>query len=181
MTRSWVFSFLLVAAFSAAVAATQYQLIPAQSKLTFTAVQAGAPFDGAFKRFNANVQFDPAAATSCRFEVVIDMASVDTQDGERDDLIKGPDLFDVKRFPTARYTADRCSAQGKQFIGHGKLTLRNVARDVPITFTFDGSAVALKGSATFKRLDFGVGQGEWKDTEWVANDVKVNFALQLKK
>ena len=32
-----------------------------------------------------------------------------------------------------------------------------------------------------ERVDFGVGQGEWQDTSTVANDVKINFALLLKK
>lgn len=178
-------AFLAATAFVAinvAVAATQWQLVPAQSKLGFTAVQAGANFDGVFKRFNANVQFDPTSPATCRFDVTIDMTSTDTQDGERDELLKGPDLFNVKQFATARYVAERCAAQGKQFVGYGKLTLRNVTRDVPITFTFDNKqgASTLRGVAAIKRLDFGVGQGEWKDTEWVANDVKVNFTLQLK-
>jgi polyisoprenoid-binding protein YceI len=57
-----------------------------------------------------------------------------------------------------------------------------VTRDVPIEFTFEqknGSAW-LKGSAQLKRLDFGVGQGDYKDTKDVGNDVKVSFVLLLK-
>ena len=65
----------------------------------------------------------------------------------------------------------------------GKLTLRNVTREVPIEFTFDqkDKSAWLKGSAQLKRLDFGVGQGDWKDTENVGNEVKVNFVLLLKQ
>jgi polyisoprenoid-binding protein YceI len=53
---------------------------------------------------------------------------------------------------------------------------------VPIEFTFDGKdgAAWLKGTAKIKRLDFGVGQGEWQDTSTVGNDVQVRFALRLK-
>jgi polyisoprenoid-binding protein YceI len=61
-------------------------------------------------------------------------------------------------------------------VSRGKLTLRNVTREVPITFEVDGKS--LKGSAQLKRLDFGVGQGDWQDTEWVANEVEVGFVLQ---
>jgi polyisoprenoid-binding protein YceI len=78
--------------------------------------------------------------------------------------------------------ADHFTAKGASYTATGKLTIRNVTRDVPIAFTFekkDGSAW-LKGSAQLKRLDFGVGQGDWKDTEQVGNDVKVNFVLLLK-
>jgi len=37
----------------------------------------------------------------------------------------------------------------------------------------------LKGQFAIRRLDFGVGQGDWKSTEWVANDVTISFALRL--
>jgi Uncharacterized conserved protein len=65
----------------------------------------------------------------------------------------------------------------------GKLTLRGVTREVPIEFTFetDKSGAWLKGSGTVKRLDFGVGQGEWKDTQSIANEVQVRYALLLTK
>ena len=51
-----------------------------------------------------------------------------------------------------------------------------------IEFTFDSKdgAAWLKGTAKIKRLDFGVGQGEWKDTSTVGNEVQVRFALRLK-
>jgi hypothetical protein len=29
------------------------------------------------------------------------------------------------------------------------------------------------------RLDFGVGQGDWKSTEWVGNDVTVSYTVRL--
>jgi polyisoprenoid-binding protein YceI len=158
------------------VSAAQWQASAPQSRLTFNAMQAGAEFQGTFKRFTANVDFDPQNPSACRFDVTIDMTSVDTKDKERDNTLMSADLFDVKRFPHARYVANRCTAQGQPFIGHGKLTLRGVTRDVPITFIFDGKS--LRGSAQLKRLDFGVGQGDWRDTQWVANEVKVSFVLQ---
>jgi polyisoprenoid-binding protein YceI len=67
----------------------------------------------------------------------------------------------------------------------GKLTIRGVARDQHIPFTFrtaneQGHAVGyLAGKTTIHRLDFGVGQGEWKSTEWVGNDVTVSYTLRL--
>jgi polyisoprenoid-binding protein YceI len=167
-----------------AVAATQWSMQPKQSKLTFTGTQAGAPFTATFDKFTADIKFDPQDLPGSRFDVTIDLASVNSGDGERDDTIKSPDLFGVKQWPTGHYVADKFTDKGAgKFAATGKLTLRNVTRDVPIEFTFsDGKDGAwLKGSASLKRLDFGVGQGEWKDTSSVANDVKVGFALLLKK
>ena len=167
---------------SVAFAATQWTLQPKESKLTFVGTQAGAEFEGTFERFTADIKFDPQDLAGSRFDVKIDMASANTRDSERDDTIKSDDLFAVKQFPSAHYVADRFAAKGSKFTATGKLTIRNVTRDVPIEFTFEkknGNAW-LKGTAQLKRLDFGVGQGDWKDTSTVANEVKVNFALLLK-
>lgn len=166
-----------------ALAASQWSMQPKESKLTFVGEQAGAQFEGGFDKFTADIAFDPKDLAGSRFDVKIDTASVNTQDEERDTTIKSADLFDVKRFPTARYVADKFTDKGSnKFSATGKLTLRNVTRDVPIDFTFeskDGGAW-LKGTAKIKRLDFGVGQGDWKDTSQVGNDVQVRFALRLK-
>jgi polyisoprenoid-binding protein YceI len=167
-----------------ALAATQWTLQPKESKLTFVGTQAGAQFEGVFEKFTADIKFDAQDLAGSRFEVKIDTASVNTRDSERDEIIKSDELFAVKQFATARYVAEKFTARGPgKYSAAGKLTLRNVTRDVPIEFTFenkDGSAW-LKGSAALKRLDFGVGQGDWKDTSTVANEVQVRFVLLLKQ
>ncbi|MBL8267427.1 YceI family protein [Steroidobacter sp.] len=166
-----------------ALAAAQWSLQPKESKLTFVGEQAGAKFEGGFDKFSADIRFDPKDLAASRFDVKIDTASVNTQDGERDQTIKSADLFDVKRFPSAQYVADKFTDKGgNKYSATGKLTLRNVTKDVPIDFTFESKdgAAWLKGAAKLKRLDFGVGQGEWKDTSTVGNDVEVRFSLRLK-
>lgn len=168
--------------FGLAIAATQWSMQPKESTLTFVGTQAGAEFEGAFEIFTADIRFDPEDLAGSRFEVKIDMASVNSRDSERDGIIKGPDLFAAQQWPAARYLAGRFSDKsGGKYAATGKLTLRNVTRDVPIEFTFEpgDSGAWLKGSATLQRLDFGVGQGEWQDTTTVGNEVKIRFALRL--
>jgi polyisoprenoid-binding protein YceI len=176
-------AFASVALLGLAYAATQWTLQPASSSLTFTGTQAGAPFHGRFEKFTADIRFDPKDLATSHFDVRIDTASVNTQDGERDDTLKGDDLFAVKRFPTAHYVAEKFTDKGGgKFSAMGGLTLRDVTRPVSIDFTFDnkGGTASLKGTAAIKRLDFGVGQGDWKDTETVANEVQIQFTLLLK-
>jgi polyisoprenoid-binding protein YceI len=167
-----------------AIASAQWTTQPQESTLTFVGTQAGAQFEGRFDRFTADIRFDPQDLAGSRFDVSIDLASVNSRDSERDDLIRGPDLFAVKQFPQARYVAASFTAKGGgKYAATGKLTLRNVTRDVPLEFTFEKNAQGawLKGAAQLNRLDFGVGQGEWQDTEAVANRVQVRFALLLKQ
>lgn len=165
-------------------AATQWTMQPKESTLTFVGTQAGAPFQGAFDRFTADIRFDPEDLAASRFDVTIDTASVNTKDGERDDIIRGPDLFGSRQWPTARYVAEKFTDKGAgKYSATGQLTLREVTKPVPIEFTFeskDGTAW-LKGQATLRRIDFGVGQGEWKDTQTVANEVQIRFVLLLKQ
>ena len=166
------------------IASAQWSMQPKESQLTFLAMQAGAEFEGKFEKFNADIRFEPQDLATSRFDVTIDLSAVNTQDSERDDTLKGPDLFNAKQWPNAHYVADKFTARGgNKYSATGKLTLRNVTRDVPLDFTFEKqpSGAWLKGGTTIKRLDFGVGQGEWKDTETVGNEVKVRFALLLKQ
>lgn len=168
---------------SLAFAAVQWKMQPTESQLSFVGTQAGAKFEGKFEKFTADIKFDPKALAASRFDVTIDTNSVNTRDDERDSTLKGADLFAVKQFPTAHYVAEAFAAKGNAYTATGKLTIRNVTKDMPIEFTFEENSAGawLKGTASIKRLDFGVGQGEWKDTESVANEVTVKFALLLKK
>lgn len=172
----------LLLALSLAAAATQWRMQPKDSKLSFVATQAGAPFEGAFRNFTADIRFDPQDLAASRFDVSIDMTSVDTNDGERDGIIKGPDLFAVQQWPQAHYVAEHFSTAGKgKYTANGKLTMRGITREVPVQFTFEknDAGARLQGAASLRRLDFGVGQGEWRDTSAVANEVQVRFSLLL--
>ena len=167
--------------FSSASAAT-YAADPASSRLEFTGVQAGAAFKGVFHQFSAAVDFDPAAPASAHIEVTIEVKSVDSGDKDRDDTMRGADIFDVAHFPTAHYVTRSITPTATGFSAVGALTLRGVTKDVPIQFKFASAAAGatLTGTAELKRLDFGVGRGDWKNTDWVADAVKVAFSLNLK-
>jgi cytochrome b561/polyisoprenoid-binding protein YceI len=155
----------------------------AASTLGFDFVQAGAATEGSFGSFAAKIDFTPLPAPAGRFDVTVDMAGVDTRDKDRNEQLKSADLFDVAQFPTARYVATTFAVKDDGFEARGALTLRGVTHDVPLAFAWapaaDGKSATLKGSASLKRLDFGVGQGEWKSTEWIADEVKVTFSLRL--
>jgi polyisoprenoid-binding protein YceI len=118
--------------------------------------------------------------------VTVDPASVDTQEEQRDTALRGADLFDVEHFKSAHFVTSSFKKTGATtFEATGKLTLRDVTRDVRIAFSFTsrkegGTDVSyLAGNASLKRLDFGVGRGEYADTEAVGNDVQIKYNLRL--
>ena len=174
--------FAAVVAARAAVPATSYTADPAASRLEFTGVQAGAEFKGSFRKFSAAIDFAPDSLANAHFDVQIELNSLDTKDKDRDQTMRGPDIFDIAHYPAAHYVTRSFTKTATGYTAVGALTLHGVTKDVPIDFQFVSTAgqPKIEGTAKLKRLEFGVGQGDWKSTEWVKDEVKVAFSLALK-
>jgi polyisoprenoid-binding protein YceI len=162
-----------------------YTLDPTKSALEYQFEQAGAQNKGKFTKFTVTLDFSPDNLATSKLDVVVEMGSSDTGDKERDDTLKGADLFAVTKFPQAHFTSTQITRTANGYDAAGKLTLRGVSRDIHVPFSFKTAdeqgkpAGYLLGKTTIKRLDFGVGQGDWKSTEWVGSDVSVSYSLRL--
>lgn len=174
------------AADQAATASTaaRYQQANAGSSLSFTFTQLGAVSTGRFRTFATELRHDEAHPEQGSLVVRVMVDSLDTQDGERDATLKGADLFDAKKYPAATFAANtlvRTAEGGLEAVG--KLTIRGVSKDLRLPFTLKPTAngLELSGQTTIKRLDFGVGQGEWKSTESVGDEVKIDYKVALVK
>src|SRR3546814_5055049 len=82
----------------------------------------------------------------------------------------------MARFAQAHYSATNFRSLGDdRYAADGTLELRGVSKPVTLTFTWTpGAAPVLVGKATVKRLDFGVGGGDWADTDAIPNEVAVS-------
>jgi polyisoprenoid-binding protein YceI len=166
-------------------AASHYTLDPAKSSLEFTFLQAGAKNSGRFPRFTVTLDFPGADPAGGRLEVAVDVAKLDTGDKDRDDTLRSDDLFAVAKFPQAHFLATRIAKTASGYEADGALTIRGVTRDTKVPFTFreaaEGGVAAgyLAGRTVVRRLDFGVGQGDWKATDQAGNEVIVSFTLRL--
>ena len=170
---------------AATAGTTHYVLDPAKSTLEFTFTQAGAQNKGRFRQFTTVLDWSSDDPASSHLEVTVEMASVDTGDQERDDTLRDADLFAVKKFAQARFSATQIVKTASGYEAVGKLTIRDITRDMRVPFSLrtaseQGQSVAyMSGKTSLKRLDFGVGQGDWKATDQVGNEVAVSFALRL--
>ena len=153
------------------------------SSLGFSFEQAGATSTGSFKQFATTFDYDEKNLAASKLDVKVQIASLDTQDKDRDSTLASADLFDVEKFPSASYAANSLVKGAKGIEAVGKLTIRGVTKDlrIPLTIRATATGLELSGEATIKRLEFGIGQGEWKSTEWVGDAVKVSYKVQLKK
>lgn len=155
-----------------------------RSQLDFHFKQAGAETSGKFGKFTVRLNLDPKGKPA-GLQVAIDVASLATQDAERDGLLRGPALFDAAKYPQARFYAAKLTAKaGGLYEANGLLTIRNVSKPLKLTLRVvsqpNGAPVNLSGEATISRLAFGIGQGEWRSTEWVADSVRVSFKVAFK-
>jgi polyisoprenoid-binding protein YceI len=172
---------LALAAFLPQLAHADQTLVPAQSEITFVAKQLGVPLDGRFKRFAAQVAFDPKALPASKIAFQIELGSVAINADSDAELVK-PEWFNTPKFPKATFQSSAIKALGGgRFEVAGKLAIKGNARDlvVPVQLTQAGSLTTATGTFGIKRLDFKVGEGDWADPSVVANDVQVKFKLTL--
>ncbi|MEE7560525.1 YceI family protein [Xanthomonas sp. Kuri4-2] len=172
----------LVAAFAAAPArAADYVQAPG-SVLAFASKYDGEVFSGTFPGFDTRLSFDPANLAGARLEVSILLAGARSGNGDRDSTLQGADFFNVAKFATAHYRATAFRALGgNQYAADGTLELRGVSKPVTLTFTWTpGAQPVLAGKATVKRLDFGVGGGDWADTQTIPNETAISTKVVFK-
>lgn len=174
------------AARDASAATTSWTIDPAHSQLTFHPRLAGGEFAGRFERFEATIRFDPADLAHSSLQVVVDLLGARTGDTDRDAALQGSDFFQTTRWPRGTFNSTGIrSLGGGRYEATGRLTLRDVTRDVRVQFRFDPTApsrgaVHMTGSSNVRRLEFGVGQGDWRSTEWLDDAVRVEFDLALR-
>lgn len=162
--------------------AKSWQVDAAHSTLTFTNTYQDVKYTGQFHRFIAKIDYDPSDLAHASFDVTVDVASLDTQNSERDHTALGADFFDTANFPRAHFvtTAFRKSADG-EVVADGKLTLRGITKPVTLLVKFvpHGNTATLDVTAQLKRLDFGIGGGQWADPSMIGDGVSVHGHLVL--
>ena len=162
-------------------AATDFTVQRSTSQIGFSAVFQGESFDGHFTQWTAAIHYDPADLATSTFDVKVTPASVQTGDSDRDSALPGKPFFDVTQFPEAHFVTTGFRRNGSQVIADGTLALRGVTKPVSLAVTFKPQAggATLDVAGTVKRLDFGVGSGEYADTSVIGADVKITAHLQL--
>lgn len=170
------------------VQAANWELDPAESKVTFMYSYEGTPYQGEFQNVQATFDIDPTNPGSCNFVVTIQVSDIKVDSAEVLDYLLDLEMFDVDRWPTASFKAEKCSLESlNAFVSEGTLTIRDQTHPVSFPFkldieTVDGQvAFHMTSEVTIQRLDFGVGQGYWANTATIPNEVMVGidvYAIQ---
>lgn len=138
-----------------------YTPVDAESKIHFTTRNFAIKTGGDFTGLQGKIIFDAARLPDTKFEVSVNTATIDTDSEMRDGHLKGPDYFDVIKYPAILFSSTVVTPTAKSGVYHmqGNLTIKGTTRMVQ----FDFSAVPQPGGYVFKgefeidRLDYKVG------------------------
>lgn len=125
--------------------------------------------NGRFTDVRGSIVLDPDTKEVKAIEAVIRTPSVTTNHKKRDDHLRGPDFFNVPKYPTMTYQMKSYTKAGDQYTAIGDLTLLGVTKEITLTGSFNGvvadpygnTRVGFTGEGTINRKDFGM---QWTKT-----------------
>lgn len=151
-----------------------------KSRITCVSRQENVPVEAQFRKFTAQIVFDPARPETGKAQIEIDLNSFDIGFAEYNEDAKGKNWFDVRNFPRATFVSTRMRALGGgRFDVRGPLTIKGRTHEAvaPFTYKEEAGTGVFDGAFTIKRLLYNIGEGVWKDTDTVANDVQIKFRI----
>jgi polyisoprenoid-binding protein YceI len=143
---------------------------------------------GQFKSYRGSVRLDPKSFALSKFEGEIDVASIDTDNGDRDNHLRTNDFFDAQNHPKITFSSTRIEAKDAgEYVVHGDLTIRGVTKPVALDVEFHGTSknpygktvAGFNARATINRKDFGVNFNALLETGGVAVGEKVKLEVDV--
>lgn len=161
----------------------RYTLDPEHLSIAFLVDHIGyARVLGLFREAEGAFTFDEATGALGDFRVVIDTASVFTNNARRDEHLRSADFFDTDRHPTMVFTAAAATrADGRRYRIDGELELLGQKRPVTLEATWNKSgeypfggnpyAMGISARGTLRRSEFGMTYAV--DNGWVGDEVEL--------
>ena len=167
-----------------------WQIDPAHSHVEFAVRHMMvSTVKGRFAVRSGAIQLDEADLTRSSVEVIIDAASIDTGEPQRDAHLRSRDFLDVEAFPTITYRSRRVEPlEGGRFRVIGDLTIRDVTREVALDTIMAGrmrdpwgnERTGFSATTAINRKDFGL---QWNDALegggiLVGDEVKISIEVE---
>ena len=165
---------LLISAAALAFAATQNWQIGAKYNITFS----NADVSGIFKTFKGAIAFDEKNLDASKFDISIDVASINTGNGLQNQHAKSAEWFDAAKYPQIIFKSKKIVKSGAGYQVTGDLTIHGVTKEISFPFTFQnkGASGVFAGTFSVNRSDYHVGKaGE------VAEVVKLSISVPVDK
>ena len=170
--------------------AGNWKVLHEESTLGFTATQTGSEFSGTFD-FTADMTFHRERPGDSRFDVTVDVTSVDTGSDDRDSTLADQAWFWFSEYPEATFVTRKIvHKDGNRYEAVADLTIKDNTHEVILPFTWDqdgdiaemqGRVTAImQGGLTMDRTRWDVGTGDWSSGDTVGRQVDVHVDLRLR-
>jgi polyisoprenoid-binding protein YceI len=180
----------LVLLASAAYAQTVWNIDKAHSKIGFSVVHmVVAETEGNFKDFDGKVTSTAADFDGADVEFSAKVASIDTENENRDKHLKSPDFFEAEKYPEVKFAGKLVKAGGKYQL-KGKLTLKETTKDVAFDVTYGGTVDTGRGLKAGFKLNGKINRQDY-NLKWankmqdgsavVSDDVDLLIKIELNK
>jgi len=171
---------LLLAAAPSLADAPRWRMDAEASRLFFEATEAGRPVRGEFRRFEADIAFDPERPETARVEVRIATQSAETGRPMHDQALQDADWFAPTQFPEARFSLTGASRlPDGSYVAEGTVTLRGRTQPARLAFrlSVEGGVARMEGEAVLDRLAFGIGERTDRSGGWIGRQVRVEVRV----
>ncbi|TVQ42052.1 MAG: YceI family protein [Wenzhouxiangella sp.] len=150
-------------------------------ELSFRGEADGNRFNGRFRSFEVRVCMSADEPESARIEVTVETGSATVGNRQGDAALVDDELFAAERYPQAVWISEDLESHEDGYLATGELSLRGVSASQPVRLSFEpgDQTLGLSGGAEIMRLDYGVGQGEFEDPDFIRNRVDLSFDLAL--
>jgi polyisoprenoid-binding protein YceI len=173
------------AATTGAAAGVAYRVAPPDSKVEFTGSKVTGKHDGSFQKFDGTVKVPGNDATKGSVEVAIDVGSLMSDEEKLTGHLKSPDLLDVAKYPTAKFTSTSIKPGGANGATHtitGNLELHGVTKSIsfPATVRVSADKVDVDAAFAINRKDFGIVYPGMPD-DLIKDDVAIRLTIRAPK
>ncbi len=158
----------------------EWILDQAHSYVDFSIRHLLATSKGSFQKVTGNVNFDNE---NTAIEIVMDVNSIYTGNEKRDKHLRSDEFFDVEKYPTIKFVSNNVVKTKEGYVANGKLTMRDVTKDVSFNFVYLGKqdtpwgfpSAAFNGTLTVNKNDFGLTYGG----SILGEEVTVEYSFEL--
>lgn len=143
---------------------------------------------GRFTEYDGKLHLDGTTPANSSAELVIKVASIDTNQAQRDEHLRTGDFFAADTYPEIRFRSTSTErVNGDTYRMHGDLTIKDATRPVVLDLEYTGSAtdaygaerVGFEGKAVVDRTDFGLTYNAALETGGVLIGEKVKLSFDI--
>jgi polyisoprenoid-binding protein YceI len=131
---------------------------------------------GVFTGLKGSINFDEKDLATAKFDVTIDVATINTGNGMKNTHAKSAMWWDAEKYPTIHFTSTSISKTAAGFDAKGILDMHGVQKEIVIPFTFADNIFT--GSFDVNRLDYNVNVAE---PEHGAAIFKIDISVPVSK